>query len=163
MRLKSRLSRCCWALLGAAACTVSAFASRASFLARTCLDNSAWALSYAAGVRLSYAAGVRLSGCAQAPRAAVVVLVQQQQQQPELPLALGDTQLALRLAREQVRAREDALLAKADAVRKHREQLSKAYSPPGPEPRANLDHQGYLIKEVKWLAIDVAQVRLTRL
>ena len=59
---------------------------------------------------------------------------------------------------EEVCAREDALLAKAEAVRAKRALLAKAYSQPGAEPRHNTDHQGYLVKELKWLAVDLAQV-----
>ena len=59
----------------------------------------------------------------------------------------------------QVKAREDALLAKAEAVRSHHAVLAKAYTQPGAEPRHGLDHQGYLVKEMRWLAVDVAQVQ----
>ena len=59
---------------------------------------------------------------------------------------------------EEIRAREDAILARAEAVRAKRALLAKAYSQPGAEPRHNTDHQGYLVKELKWLAVDIAQV-----
>ena len=43
-------------------------------------------------------------------------------------------------------------------MRAKRALLAKAYSQPGAEPRHNTDHQGYLVKELKWLAVDLAQV-----
>lgn len=37
--------------------------------------------------------------------------------------------------------------------------INAAYSPPSIEPVLNLNHHDYLLKEMRWLAVDVAQVR----
>ncbi len=36
--------------------------------------------------------------------------------------------------------------------------INAAFSPPSIEPTCNLNHHDYLLKEMQWLAVDVAQV-----
>ena len=37
--------------------------------------------------------------------------------------------------------------------------INAAFSPPSVEPVLNLNHHDYLLKEMRWLAVDVAQVQ----
>lgn len=41
--------------------------------------------------------------------------------------------------------------------------INAAFSPPSIEPVLNLNHHDYLLKEMRWLAVDVAQVGARRL
>lgn len=64
---------------------------------------------------------------------------------------------------EEARARreqEDRLLEVAAEVHKRHAFLSKAFTRPVEEPAVPLTHWSYLLKEMEWLAADVAQERL---
>ncbi|KAK9824609.1 hypothetical protein WJX72_011693 [[Myrmecia] bisecta] len=58
------------------------------------------------------------------------------------------------------RKQQDALLQKAGEVRARRALLSRAFERPTPEPERPLSHWDYVMKEMRWMAVDFAQERL---
>ena len=59
---------------------------------------------------------------------------------------------------EQQRAAEDALLEAAGKIAALRAQLSLAFGRPHPEPGRAKTHWDYLLEEMQWLHVDIAQV-----
>lgn len=58
----------------------------------------------------------------------------------------------------QKRAREDELVSRAEGLRREHTTLALAYDRPNPEPARCVDHQGALLKEMRFLALDFSQV-----
>jgi hypothetical protein len=56
--------------------------------------------------------------------------------------------------------KEDEILRRGEEIACTRSLLAQSFKPPCPEPERHLSHRGYMLNEMKWLAVDVAQERL---
>ncbi len=55
---------------------------------------------------------------------------------------------------------DDDILCRGEEIACTRSLMAQAFKPPCPEPERPLSHRGFMLNEMRWLAVDVAQERL---